>query len=156
MKTVDALQLLKNDHKNVRTQLEELAETTNRALKKRTSLLKEIAKELRAHAQIEEEIFYPAIRDAAETKEHEKQIAEAFEEHRAVEELVLPDLERTDPGTVEFGGRAKVLKELVLHHAEEEEKELFKTARQLFSKDELVELGERMQELKESLLASVG
>jgi hypothetical protein len=66
--------------------------------------------------------------------------------------LYVPDLEKTDPGSVEFGGRAKVLKELVDHHADEEE-ELFRTARKLFSKDELKELGERMQQRKEELVA---
>lgn len=152
----DALELLRDDHRHLRSLLGELAESTSRGVKKRSKLLEEIAAELRAHAKVEEEIFYPALRDAAENKEQEKQVAEAFEEHRAVEQLVLPDLEETDPSQVEFGGRAKVLKELIEHHADEEEKEMFKTARKLFSKEELRELGGRMQERKESLLASAG
>ena len=148
----DALELLHADHKEVRKLLDELAKTTNAATKKRSELLTKIGAELRAHAKIEEEIFYPAVRSAAGTKEHEKQIAEAFEEHRAVEDLVLPDLEKTDTGTVEFGGRAKVLKELVEHHADEEEDELFETAKDVLSKEELVELGERMLARKQELL----
>jgi hypothetical protein len=112
--------------------------------------LKKVAHELRLHMKMEELIFYPAIRDAARTKEQEKQIAEGFEEHRAVDRLVLPDLEKTDPTSVEFGGRAKVLKELVEHHADEEEDELFKTTRELLSMAERKELGLRMQQFKDS------
>jgi hemerythrin-like domain-containing protein len=148
-----AIDLLTADHEKVRSLLEELSSTTTRGTKTRRSLLERLGSELRAHAKIEEEIFYPAVREAAKKKEHEQQIAEALEEHRAVEKLVLPDLERTAPDTVEFGGRAKVLKELVEHHADEEEKELFKTAKELLSKDELRELGARMRERKEALLA---
>ena len=152
MKKQDALSLLTADHKEVKADLEELAETTTRATKKRATLLEKIGHELRAHAKIEEEIFYPAIKKAAENNEQKRLLAEAFEEHRAVEKLVLPDLEKSDPGSVEFGGRAKVLMELVTHHAEEEEEELFKTAKKLLSREELVELGARMQERKEALL----
>ncbi len=152
MKKQDALSLLAADHKEVKADLEELAETTTRATKKRATLLEKIGHELRAHAKIEEEIFYPAIKKAAENNEQKRLLAEAFEEHRAVEKLVLPDLEKSDPGSVEFGGRAKVLMELVTHHAEEEEEELFKTAKKLLSREELVELGARMQERKEALL----
>lgn len=146
------LDLLRADHETVRAKLEELAETTTRAVKKRASLLEEIAAELRAHAQAEEKVFYAALRKAAESKEHETMLAEAREEHRAVEKLVLPDLEKTGPGSVEFSGRAKVLEELVGHHADEEEDELFETAKQLLSKDELRELGARFRQEKEALL----
>ena len=70
--------------------------------------------------------------------------------------MVLPDLLKTAPDSEEFGGRAKVLKELIEHHAQEEEKEMFPRARQLFTAAELRELGERMQERKQALMASAG
>ena len=54
---------------------------------------------------------------------------EALEEHRAVDELVLPDLKNTDPASHQFSGRAKVLRELVEHHADEEEEEMFEMAK---------------------------
>lgn len=148
----DVLDLLKDDHDKVKELLEGLADTTERATKKRADLLEKIGTELRAHAKIEEEIFYPALRKAAKDKEQKAMIEEALEEHRAVEDLVLPDLEKTDVGTVQFRGRAKVLKELVTHHADEEEDEMFKHAKKLLSKAERRELGGRMEERKSKLM----
>lgn len=145
----DAIELLTNDHEEVRDLLEKLVDTTARAEKTRSRLLEQIAQALEVHTAIEEEIFYPAFREADE--EHAKRVFEAREEHRAVEALVLPDLRGTDPGSEEFGGRAKVLKELVEHHAEEEEEEMFEMARDTFSDEELADLGERMARRKQEL-----
>lgn len=148
---MDAIQLLKNDHQAVKGLLEELAQTTSRAVKRRTALLKEIQVNLQAHTTIEEEIFYPAFRDAG-SKEEAKMYFEALEEHRAAEDLVLPDLINTQPDSEQFSGRAKVLKELIEHHIQEEEKEMFKQAKQLLDKNELQELGERMAERKQEVV----
>ena len=150
---MNAIELLKNDHQKVRGLLGELAETTNRASKGRTELLEKIALELKVHTQIEEEIFYPAFREAGEKSEDEKMFFEAMEEHRAAGDLVLPDLQATDVNTDQFGGRAKVLKELIEHHAQEEEKEMFPRARELLGLEALRELGKRMQARKEELMA---
>jgi hemerythrin-like domain-containing protein len=146
----NAIELLKEDHKKLKGLLKELVETTTRAAKRRPELLAEIEHELKVHTTIEDEIFYPAFKLAGGS-EHKKANYEALEEHRAVDKLVLPDLLNTDPGSEKFSGRAKVLKELVEHHADEEEKEMFKLARKAFSSDELRELGERMATLKEDL-----
>lgn len=147
---MDAIQLLKDDHETVRKLLEKLTATTERASKTREDLLEKIGEELRIHTAIEEEIFYPAFRDADGSK-HPVMVAEAREEHRAVEELVLPDLRKTEPTSTEFSGRAKVLKELVEHHADEEEEDMFPRMRKVLGKDELAELGERMQARKREL-----
>lgn len=147
---MDAIQFLKDDHETVRKLLEKLTATTERASKTREDLLEKIGEELRIHTAIEEEIFYPAFRDADGSK-HRAMVAEAREEHRAVEELVLPDLLKTEPTSTEFSGRAKVLKELVEHHAHEEEEDMFPKARKALGKDELAELGERMQARKREL-----
>jgi hemerythrin-like domain-containing protein len=146
----NAIQLLKEDHRKVKDLLSQLVETTTRAEKTRRHLLEKIEQELSVHTQIEEEIFYPAFRKAGNS-EHSKLYFEAFEEHRAVDDLVLPDLKKTEPGSEKFSGRAKVLKELVEHHADEEEKDMFKKANQTMSKEELLELGERMSERKQQL-----
>lgn len=151
---MDAITLLKNDHVEMRDLLGQLEDTTSRALKKRRELIAEIEAKLKAHTTIEEEIFYPAFKDAGEKSDDDKMYFEALEEHRAAGDLVLPDLVATDPGSEKFSGRAKVLKELVEHHADEEEKEMFPRAKKLLSKDELAELGERLEERKEQLLAS--
>ena len=150
---MDAIQLLKADHAEMRTLLGELESTTTRALKKRRDLIVEIEAKLKAHTTIEEEIFYPAFKRAGEKSDDDKMYFEALEEHRAAGDLVLPDLVKTDPGSEKFSGRAKVLKELVEHHAGEEEKEMFPRAKKLLSKDELANLGERMEQRKDELLA---
>lgn len=151
---MDAIALLKQDHKLVKDLLEELVGTTTRAVKKRTDLLQAIQQNLKAHTTIEEEIFYPAFKEAGK-KEEATMYYEALEEHRAAEDLVLPDLFATDAGTEQFSGRAKVLKELIEHHIEEEEDEMFKDAKKLLSKEELAELGKRMQARKDELLAEL-
>jgi hemerythrin-like domain-containing protein len=150
---MNAIQLLKDDHKKVRKLLGELADTTPRGVKTRAELLEKIALELRVHTRIEEEIFYPALKAAAQNHDDQKMYFEALEEHRAAGELVLPDLEKTDVASDKFSGRAKVLKELVEHHADEEEKEMFPRARELLDADQLKELGARMEARKQELLA---
>ncbi len=149
---MNAIELLKADHDKVRGLFEQLTSTTSRGEKTRMQLLEKIRLELDVHTQIEEEIFYPAFREAAQEADDKEMIFEALEEHRAAGELVLPDLLETEVASETFGGRAKVLKDLVEHHAEEEEKEMFKRARQLFDKDRLAELGEQMAARKLELL----
>ncbi len=150
---MNAIELLKDDHQRVLKMLDDITGTTERAVKKRTELLAQIEAELKIHTQIEEEDFYPAYRNAG-GKPSLKMYHEAVEEHRAVEALVLPDLMDTDPGTVEFSGRVKVLKEMLEHHIEEEEGEMFPEASKLLSKEELTLLGEQMAAKRKSLKAS--
>jgi hemerythrin-like domain-containing protein len=148
---MDAIQLLKADHKVVKGLLVDLTQTTNRASAKRAKLLREIQINLKAHVVIEEEIFYPAFKKAG-AKEEAKMYFEALEEHRAAGDLVLPDLLKTDTGSDQFSGRAKVLKELIEHHIEEEETEMFKDARKLLSKGQLAELGAIMEQRKAEII----
>lgn len=150
MPSKDAIDVLKADHKKVKALLEELEKTTDRAAKKRTKLLAEIETELKVHTNIEETIFYPAFRDAVKKKEDREMYFEALEEHHVVK-LVLPELKDTDPSSEPFAAKAKVLKELVTHHAKEEEKEMFPEAKKVLDKAELEKLGERMLAKKETL-----
>lgn len=149
---MDAIKLLKEDHDKVGDLLEQLAGTTPRSEKKRSELLSKITEELEVHTQIENEIFYPAFKKAGEKSDDAKMFFEAREEHRAIGELVLPDLNKTPTTSEQFSGRAKVLKELVEHHVKEEEGEMFPRARKLMSKDELQALGEQMEARKRELL----
>ncbi|HBO9678563.1 TPA: hemerythrin domain-containing protein, partial [Pseudomonas aeruginosa] len=93
---MNAIELLVHDHETVKKLLNELSETTERALKKRSELLGRLELELVLHTAIEEDIFYPAIRESG-GKEELKMYYEAKEEHRTVDSLVLPDLKRTRP-----------------------------------------------------------
>ncbi|GAA0245155.1 hemerythrin domain-containing protein [Rhodanobacter caeni] len=149
---MDAIKLLTQDHQTVRQLLTQLEETTTRAVKKRADLLAEIAVQLKAHTTIEEEIFYPAFKAAGDKSDDAMMYFEAMEEHRAAGDLVLPDLQNTPTDSEKFSGRAKVLKELVEHHADEEEKEMFKRAKKLMGAAELKTLGEQLEKRKAELV----
>jgi hemerythrin superfamily protein len=151
---MDAIALLKSDHKTMRSLLGQLEKSTSRGVKTRKELLVRIEANLKAHTSIEEEIFYPAFKEASRKSDDDKMYFEALEEHRAAGDLVLPDLLGTNPASEQFSGRAKVLKELVEHHAGEEEKEMFPRARKLMDRAELSALGERMQMRKRELMAN--
>ncbi|WP_426108738.1 hemerythrin domain-containing protein [Pseudomonas sp. TWR1-1-4] len=144
---MNAIDLLKADHERVKAILTQLSESTERGIKKRTELLAKLEHEITIHTKLEEEILYPAFKQAG-GKEQEVMYYEAKEEHRTVDSLVLPDLKATDPGTPEFSGRVKVVKELLEHHIEEEETEMFPQANKLLGKEKLNELGQQMEEMK--------
>lgn len=146
---MNAIELLEADHERVKGILTQLSDSTERGVKKRTELLDKLEMELTLHTKLEEEILYPAFKEAG-GKEEAIMYHEAKEEHRAVDSLVLPDLKNTDPGSLEFTGRVKVVKELLEHHIEEEEEEMFKQARKLMKKDELEALGEQMEIFKQT------
>lgn len=142
----DAIALLKEDHEKVRALLDSLGRATGA---RRTKLLGQIEQELRVHTTIEEEIFYPAYRDAARRKDERVMVYEAVQEHRVVD-MVMPGMAEGE-NDEELKGKAKVLKDLVEHHAEEEEKEMFPSARKLMEREELRELGARMAARKKEL-----
>ena len=146
----DAIALLKADHDKVRGLLSQLEKSTERSADRRQSLLSRIEMEIKAHTTIEEEIFYPAYRDAVRSKDDRELYQEALEEHHVVD-LVLPEIKGTNPASEVFGAKAKVLKELIEHHAEEEEKEMFKRARRVMDTAQLRELGQRMAQRKKQL-----
>lgn len=150
---MNAIDLLKKDHENVKQLLARFTETTERAVKSRTELLEKIGREVEAHTKVEEEIFYPAFRDAVGKAEERELYFEAVEEHHVVD-LVLAELRQCDPGTETYSAKAKVLQELINHHAEEEEKEMFPLARKHLGKDELADLGQAMAARKSDLMAA--
>ena len=141
---MDVFALLKADHDRVAEMLEKIEETTERAAKGRDELFTRVKQELDLHAMIEEEIFYPALEEADETREI---TLEAYEEHRLVKQL-LSELEQEPKDTEEWSAKFTVLKENVEHHVEEEEGEMFKKARQALSKEELDALGQRLEQAK--------
>src|SRR5688500_19719578 len=107
----NAVVLLEDDHEQLKDLLRELSQTTERAVRTRTELLADIAAAIKAHSTIEEEIFYPAFKAAAEKKEDETLFYEAQEEHHLVD-TVLQELERTSTSSPEFAAKAKVLSDL--------------------------------------------
>jgi len=151
---MNAIDLLKADHEKVKGILSQLSESTDRAAKKRTELLEKLELEVSIHTQLEEEILYPAYK-AAGGKAEAEMYYEAKEEHRTVDSLVLPDLKGTDPTSPEFAGRVKVIKELLEHHIEEEETDMFPHAKKILGKAKLDELGDQMLTLKARLKKSL-
>lgn len=143
----DILKTLKAEHDVVRGLFDEIKGTTDRAEKGRTQLLEQIEANLIPHAKWEEQVFYPAFKQRAD-RDGLQTHAEAVAEHRAVEETVIPDVHAADVTTPEFAGRVKVFGELIDHHASEEEKTMFKMARELFSAEELAQLDEDYEQWK--------
>ena len=146
---MDALKLLKDDHKKVKGMLEKLDATTERAEKTRTEMLQTLKQELTVHETIEEEILYPALKEFAKTKD----IAlEGYEEHHVVDGI-MAELEATPVDDETWGAKLTVMKENLEHHIEEEETDMFPKARKVMDEAELDELGERMAARKEELVA---
>ena len=144
---MNAFQLLKEDHQKVSGIFQQLEPTTERAEKTRTELFAKLNEELTIHAQIEEKVFYPAIKEAAETREI---VLEGFEEHHVVK-MLLKELESMPVDTEQWAAKLKVLQENVEHHVEEEEQEMFQKARQVLSEDDIDRLGAQMEEMKSQL-----
>jgi hemerythrin superfamily protein len=151
---MDALTLLEQDHQKVKKIMGELEKTTERGTKTREELLTKLVQELTVHEKIEEQIFYPAVKDAAKTKKLEEIVTESFEEHHFVN-VVIAEIKETPYDAEEWAAKFKVMMENIEHHAfEEEEGEMFPKVRKLFSKAELEDLGAQMEDLKMQLIES--
>jgi hemerythrin superfamily protein len=145
-----ATEILKEDHGTVKDLFKEyrgLEDDGEDGEKER--LFDEIDRELTIHATVEEEIFYPAVK-ALDTEEPVNQVLEAREEHQIVKTL-LGQLRDLSPGDETFDPKMKVLMEAVEHHAEEEEKEMFPSAKKGLSDEDLLRLGGLIEERKRSL-----
>ena len=134
--------MLKQDHRTVRELFSEYGKLGDGDREEKDRLFREINEELTIHAEIEERLFYPAIRDV-KTDEAEDLVNEAVEEHLLVKTL-LEELSVLQPGEPSFDAKMKVLQENVDHHAGEEEKEMFPQAKKL------------PEEVLESLLIEMG
>src|SRR5690242_16959382 len=134
---MDAFQLLKADHRKVAQLFEQLESADGRA---KLQVFEQIRTELELHTLVEETIFYPALEKPKET--HDLTL-EAYEEHDVVKKL-LRELSGTRTPNDEWEAQAKVLKENVEHHVEEEENELFPKAEDVLSEDDIENLGDRI------------
>jgi hemerythrin-like domain-containing protein len=142
---MNALELLREDHRKVKKLLDELESTTERGVKTRQELYTKIRSELTVHEIIEEEIFYPTLKEHPKAKEI---VLEGYEEHNVVDTL-MGELDALAFDDERWGPVAKVMKENIEHHIEEEEGEMFDQARQVLGDEELEELGARMEARKE-------
>jgi len=147
---MNAFQLLKEDHQKVSGIFQQLEPTTERAEKTRTELFAKLKQELDIHAHIEETIFYPSIKQEAETREI---VLEGFEEHAVVKRL-LRELDGGDVTSEQWTAKLKVLQENVEHHVEEEEGDLFEQARLVLTSEQAQELGARMEQEKQRRMSA--
>lgn len=135
---MDAFEMLKNDHAKVSSLFDKLEPATDATT--RQQLFAQLKQELDIHAHIEETILYPALKQAAETRELTE---EAYEEHQEVKDL-LAELETTPADDEDWGDILMELRENVEHHVEEEESEMFEHARNVLSAQQLNEIGAQM------------
>jgi hemerythrin superfamily protein len=141
----DAVELLESDHRAVEKLFEEFK---NASQDRKAQLVAQICQELKVHMQIEEEIFYPAVKAAL--KDHEL-VPEGKVEHDSVK-VLMAKVEGAAPGGEEYEAQVHVMGELIEHHVKEEEEEMFPAARK--TKLDLEELGSRMLARKEELSAA--
>jgi hemerythrin-like domain-containing protein len=135
---MNAFDLLKADHKKVAELFDQLDAASGQ---KKIEVFKQIKSELELHTHIEEKVFYPVLETPEET--HDLTL-EAYEEHKVVKTL-LAELSGARSATDEWQAKAKVLRENVEHHVEEEENELFKKADDALSDEAIEALGARME-----------
>jgi hemerythrin superfamily protein len=143
---MDATKLLTQDHDTVRDLFDQFRTAKDGGDSQRMKAIqREIFGELETHARIEEDVFYPAVRDTGVT-DLEEDVDESLQEHHVVKVLMreIEDLSDEDV----FIAKMTVLIENVEHHAEEEETEMFPSVREQMSADELDELGRRLEEAK--------
>ncbi len=147
---MNALKLLEEDHKKVKKLMGEIEPTTERGVKTREELFTKLRGELEVHEAIEEEIFYPALKEHPKAKDL---VLEAYEEHNVVD-MVMGEIEDVAYDDETWGAKFTVLKENLEHHIEEEESDMWKQARAVFDDDELNKLGDRMSARKQELMGA--
>ena len=140
----DPIVLLEADHRRFEEWLKQGEETSERASAGRTELLDRLTAELNLHELIEEKILYPALKAHPEAREI---VLEGYQEHH-VADLIVAELRELATDDEKWAAKFKVLKENIEHHIEEEEGEMFRTARAVMSREELNQLGAQMKALR--------
>jgi hypothetical protein len=140
----DAIALLEKDHRRFEELLKRGEETTERAVKGRTEVLNTLTTELNLHELVEEKVLYPALKAHPEARDI---VLEGYQEHH-VADLLTRELHGLPADDEQWGAKFKVLKESLEHHIKEEEGDMFRKARGIFSRDDLRRLGAEMARMK--------
>jgi len=140
----DALALLERDHRRFEDLLKHGDETTERAIKGRRELLNTLTAELNLHELVEEKILYPALKAHPEARDI---VLEGYQEHH-IADVLTRELHTLAAGDERWGAKFKVLKESLEHHIQEEEGDMFRKARGIFSREDLQALGAKMARMK--------
>lgn len=136
----DALALLVADHEKVRSLFKQFEGLTDRAVVKKKKIADQICEELSIHAEMEEAVFYPAVRDLIEDSDL---MDEALVEHEGAKNLIA-QIREMQPGDDLYDARVKVLSEQIEHHVKEEEGEMFSKIRKHKKSIDLMALGQEM------------
>ena len=147
----DAIVLLKNDHKTVERLFKQYEKTGDGAKKTKRKLVDQILDELALHATIEEKHFYPEIRRKVE--DIDDIVLEGYEEHHVLE-MTMAELRVLDVEAENFDAKVTVLIEMVRHHVEEEEQEMFPKVREAMGRTELKDLGDVLEQAKATITPS--
>jgi hemerythrin superfamily protein len=148
---MNAIDMLKADHKKVKKLFREYEAAGKRAYQKKKGIADEVFTEITVHSTLEEELFYPAVKE--QTDEDGKDlVAESFEEHHVVA-ILIEELKALDPKDERYDAKFSVLMENIEHHIEEEEGELFPDAEEVLG-NAVERLGTQLKERKEQLMAS--
>ena len=145
--STDAIVLLKDDHKQIRTLFRDFKGAGENAVKTRAKIVDKILEALTVHTYIENEGMYPEVRDLLPAVEDE--VLESYEEHHVADVLCM-ELAAMAPDDERFEAKATVLIEIVDHHIDEEEKEWFPQVREGLSRTQLQGIGARMLELRKT------
>jgi iron-sulfur cluster repair protein YtfE (RIC family) len=148
---MDAIDLLKADHRKFKKLFRTYEAAGDRAYQKKKDLADKLFMEITIHSMVEEELFYPAVKERA-NKEGKRLVAESVEEHHIVATLI-EEMKVLDPKDERFEAKFSVLQENIEHHMEEEENELFPEAEELLG-TRIKNLGAQMEERKDELMAS--
>ncbi|MGZ5198440.1 MAG: hemerythrin domain-containing protein [Telluria sp.] len=146
----DAITMLTAEHREVSDLFEQYEKLTDRAKVSKKKLADQICNALILHTRIEEEIFYPALREAS--REAADKLDEALVEHAAAKDLIQ-QIQEMDPDEDLYDAKVKVLSEEIEHHVGEEEKEMFPMARK--SGLDMAALGQEMASRKQELAATM-
>ena len=144
---MDAITLLREDHRTVEKLFKEFEKAGSRAGKTKAKIVKQIIHELSVHAAIEEQVFYPAVREHVE--DADDTVLEGLEEHHIVK-WVLSELEGMTPADERYDAKVTVLIENVRHHVKEEQEDMFPEVRKALGRKQLVELGEALAKAKKA------
>ncbi len=151
---MDAIKLLKDDHKKVKALFREYEAAGDNAFKTKQGIADKVFIELKVHTELEEEIFYPAVKAKAD-QDGKDLVDEGMEEHHVVK-VLMEELEKLTPEDDAFDAKFKVLTENVEHHIEEEEDEMLPDAKKSLGDDKINALGDAMMARKQTLMNAVG
>jgi hemerythrin-like domain-containing protein len=140
-------EMIEKDHEEVKEIIEKIEESSSGAVKSREKMFMQLKEELLPHMKAEEKTLYPALK---EQKESRMQALEALEEHH-VAELVFKELESMPKSEDTWMAKLKVFKELLEHHIEEEEDQVFKMAQETLESDKMSQIMEAFQQEKEKV-----